>query len=54
MVPISALYREGGRASYFRHLDTVRITRMVAWKLLSRGLYLRGFYRAFLKPETRT
>jgi glycosyltransferase involved in cell wall biosynthesis len=54
MVPISALYRTDGRASYYRHLDTLRIIRMIAWKLLSRGLDLRGFYRAFLKPETRT
>lgn len=53
MVPISALYRPGARASYYRHLDTLRIIRMVAWKLLSRGLYLRGFYRAFLKPSAR-
>jgi glycosyltransferase involved in cell wall biosynthesis len=51
MVPISAVYRENARASHFRHLDTLRIIRMVAWKLLSRGLYLQGFYRAFLKPR---
>lgn len=54
MVSITALYRTDGRASYYRHLDTLRIIRMVAWKLLSRGLYLRGFYRAFLKPETHS
>ena len=54
MVPISALYRPGARASYYRHLDTLRIIRMVAWKLLSRGLYPQGFYRAFLKPASRT
>jgi glycosyltransferase involved in cell wall biosynthesis len=53
MVPISALYRAGARASYYRHLDTLRIIRMVAWKLLSRGLYLQGFYRAFLRPAPR-
>lgn len=54
MVPIAAIYRAGARVSYFRHLDTLRIIRMVAWKLMSRGLYLQGFYRAFLKPTART
>jgi glycosyltransferase involved in cell wall biosynthesis len=52
-VPIAAIYRPGARVSYFRHLDTLRIIRMVAWKLLSRGLYLQGFFRAFLKPAPR-
>ncbi len=52
-VPIAAIYRTGARISYFRHLDTLRIVRMVAWKLLSRGLYLQGFYRAFLRPAPR-
>ncbi len=51
MAPIAAVYRPDARPSYFRQMDTVRITRMVAWKLLSRGLYLQGFYRAFLKPR---
>lgn len=54
MVPIAAVYRPGARASYFRHLDTLRIIRMVAWKLLSRGFYLPGFYRAFVKPGRRS
>jgi len=53
MVPIAAVYRVGARASYFRQLDTLRIIRMVAWKLLSRGLYPQGFYRAFLRPAPR-
>jgi glycosyltransferase involved in cell wall biosynthesis len=48
-VPIAAVYRTGGRASYFRQRDTLRIIRMVAWKLLSRGLYPQGFARAFLR-----
>jgi len=52
-VPIAAVYRPGARASYFRQLDTLRIIRMVAWKLLSRGLYPQGFYRAFLRPAQR-
>lgn len=49
-VPIEAVYRKESRASHFRPvLDIVRITRMVAWKLTSRGLYLTGFYRAFVR-----
>ena len=48
-VPIAAIYRPGMRASHFRPvLDVVRITRMIAWKLLSRGMDPVGFYRAFL------
>lgn len=53
MVPIAAIYRPGARASHFRHLDALRIARMVAWKLLWRGFNLRGFYRAFLRPGAR-
>jgi glycosyltransferase involved in cell wall biosynthesis len=48
-VPIAAVYRQHARPSHFRHIDTWHITRMVAWKLLSRGLYLRGLYRAFIQ-----
>ena len=45
-IPISAIYQKSARASHFRPvLDIVRITRMVAWKLISRGLYLQGLYR---------
>ena len=39
--------RKASRASHFRPaLDVIRITRMVAWKLLSRGMYLTGLYRS--------
>jgi glycosyltransferase involved in cell wall biosynthesis len=42
-IPISVAPRRGSRASHFRPmLDIVRITRMVAWKILCRGLYLQG------------
>lgn len=54
MVPIAAVYRTDARPSHFRHLDTLRIIRMVAWKLISRGLYLPGFYRAFIKPQAHS
>lgn len=50
LVPIAAVYHTSSRASHFRPvLDIVRITRMVAWKLLSRGLAPVSFYRAFLR-----
>ena len=38
-VPIAALYPPKGRPSHYRPAaDTARIVRMIAWKLLSRGL----------------
>ncbi len=54
MAPIAAVYRPNARASYFRHMDTARITRMVAWKLLSRGLYLQGLYRAYFRRSAKS
>lgn len=46
---VSVSPRAGPRPSHFRPLaDILRITRMVAWKLLSRGLYLQGLYRYLL------
>jgi glycosyltransferase involved in cell wall biosynthesis len=52
MVPIAAIYRPGLRASHYRPVrDALRIARMIAWKLLSRGFDPRGFYRAFLGPR---
>lgn len=51
-LPISAIYKPNSRASHFRPvLDIVRITRMVAWRLISRGLYPWGLLRAFLFPR---
>ncbi|HET9063515.1 MAG TPA: glycosyltransferase family 2 protein, partial [Candidatus Binatia bacterium] len=42
-VPVTVMPRSGSRPSHFRPLlDIARITRMVAGKLLSRGLYLEG------------
>jgi glycosyltransferase involved in cell wall biosynthesis len=50
LVPIAAVYRRGMRASHFRPvLDVLRITRMIAWKILSRGFYPQGLVRAFLR-----
>jgi glycosyltransferase involved in cell wall biosynthesis len=46
-VPIPALYKGTlVRASHFRPFrDVLRIVRMVAWKLVSRGLYPQGLWR---------
>ena len=42
-IPITVAPRTGSRPSHFRPvLDIIRITRMVAWKILQRGFYLRG------------
>jgi glycosyltransferase involved in cell wall biosynthesis len=46
-VPINATYGAHVRASHFRPvLDIARIVRMVAWRLLARGLYLQGLVRS--------
>jgi hypothetical protein len=44
-IAITVQPRVGPRPSHFRPLvDVLRIAQMVAWKLLSRGLYLRGLW----------
>ena len=46
-VPIAALYPPHARPSYYRStVDTARIVRMIAWKLVSRGLDLPGLVRS--------
>jgi len=46
-LPIETGIRKTSRASHFRPaLDVIRITRMVGWKLLSRGMYPIGLYRS--------
>ena len=46
-VPIAALYPPRARPSHYRTaIDTLRITRMIAWKLLSRGLDLPRLVRS--------
>lgn len=50
-VAITVQPRPGPRPSHFRPLvDVLRITQMVAWKLLSRGLYLKGLWSWFTSP----
>jgi glycosyltransferase involved in cell wall biosynthesis len=51
-IPIDVTQRIGPRTSHFRPvLDIVRITKMVAIKLLTRGLYPQGLYRLLLDRE---
>jgi len=50
-VPIHPVYGAHTRPSHFRPvLDIARIVRMVAWRLLARGLYLRGLVRSLRTP----
>lgn len=50
-VPIDAIYRPDARESHYRPVvDTLLIIRMVAGKLLSRGMYLRGLWRSLHRP----
>lgn len=47
-VVVSVSPRSGPSPSHFRPLlDVLRIARMVAWKLIRRGMYPAGFYRMF-------
>ena len=51
-VPIAAIYRTQARPSYFRScVDVLLITRMVAWKLLSRGLDIPGLVRSLRSQD---
>jgi glycosyltransferase involved in cell wall biosynthesis len=51
-VPVTVAPRSGPRPSHFRPvLDIARITRMVGWKILSKGMYLGGLYRSLLIPD---
>ncbi|MGH8751625.1 MAG: glycosyltransferase family 2 protein [Burkholderiales bacterium] len=46
-VPVRAIYSSHARPSHFHEVvDIARITRMVAWKLLARGLFLPGLWRS--------
>lgn len=53
-VPVTAAPRSGPRPSHFRPvLDILKITRMVAWKLLSRGMFLRGLCAVLTSSENK-
>jgi glycosyltransferase involved in cell wall biosynthesis len=52
-VPIAAIYPPQARASYYRSaVDTARIVRMIAWKLVSRGLDLPALIRSLIPAKT--
>jgi glycosyltransferase involved in cell wall biosynthesis len=53
-IPITVRARTGSRPSHFRPmLDIARITRMVAWKILQRGLSLPGTTRVDIMQEAQ-
>jgi glycosyltransferase involved in cell wall biosynthesis len=46
-LPVRTMYPENARPSHFRPVrDIAGITRMVAWRLLSRGFFLSGLWRS--------
>ena len=53
-VQIAAIYEQRGRRSHFRPvLDIARISRMIAWKLVARGLDLPALFRSLRNPQPR-
>jgi hypothetical protein len=52
-VLIAALYPPNARASHYRSaVDTARIVRMIAWKLVSRGFDLPALVRSLTLAKT--
>lgn len=52
-VPIAAIYPPNARASHYRSaIDTVRIVRMIAWKLFTRGFDLPALVRSLGAAKT--
>ena len=52
-VPIATIYPPRARASYYRAAaDTARIVRMIAWKLVSRGLDLPALVRSLITAKS--
>lgn len=46
-VPVESIYHAGRRQSHYKPwTDTWRIVRMIAWRLIRRGLYLQGLFRS--------
>ncbi|MCG7974171.1 MAG: glycosyltransferase family 2 protein [Candidatus Thiodiazotropha taylori] len=46
-VPVESIYHVGRRQSHYKPwTDTWRIVRMIAWRLIKRGLYLQGLFRS--------
>ena len=54
-VPIAALYPPNARASHYRSaIDTARIVRMIAWKLVTRGFDPVALVRSLSLARSRT
>ena len=54
-VPIAAIYPPNARASHYRSaVDTARIVRMIAWKLVSRGFDLPALVRSLSLAKSGT
>jgi hypothetical protein len=52
-VSIAAIYPPNARASHYRSaVDTARIVRMIAWKLVSRGFDLPALVRSLSLAKT--
>ncbi|MET0027043.1 MAG: glycosyltransferase family 2 protein [Candidatus Thiodiazotropha sp.] len=46
-IPVESIYHSGRRQSHYKPwTDTWRIVRMIAWRLIRRGLYLQGLLRS--------
>ncbi|MET0065869.1 MAG: glycosyltransferase family 2 protein [Candidatus Thiodiazotropha sp.] len=46
-IPVESIYQSGRRQSHYKPwTDTWRIVRMIAWRLIRRGLYLKGLLRS--------
>ncbi|MBV2121594.1 MAG: glycosyltransferase family 2 protein [Candidatus Thiodiazotropha sp. (ex Ctena orbiculata)] len=46
-VPVESIHHVGRRQSHYKPwTDTWRIVRMIAWRLIKRGLYLQGLFRS--------
>ncbi len=53
-VPIRARYHAGRRASHFEPLrDVIKITRMIFWKIVFRGLALPSLFRSLSRPAVQ-
>lgn len=52
-IPVKAIYREHARRSHFRPvLDIALIVRMIAWKLISRGMCIPGLLRSLRRTDS--
>ncbi|MCF6224878.1 MAG: glycosyltransferase [Xanthomonadales bacterium] len=50
-LPIPAIYADNLRESHFKGVeDITKITRMIARRIISRGMFLPGLYRSTFKP----